>query len=55
MINLFLNFKNSHIDKRIVMTDKEIVFKFEQNKVKDFTMSFDEFDAMIQIYNKNKK
>ena len=51
MNNIFIKFKNSHIDLRVVQVGETITFKTEL-KNGDIAMSKKEFEEMIEQYKK---
>lgn len=54
MNNIFIKFKNSHIDLRVVQVGETITFKSElKNGV--ITLSKKEFEEMIEQYKKLNK
>ena len=56
MNNIFIKFKNSHIDLRVVQVKDKIVFKSElKNGDGDIVMTTQEFEEMIEKYQKSNK
>lgn len=54
MNNIFIKFKNSHIDLRVVQVGETITFESEL-KNGNITMSKKEFEEMIEQYKKLNK
>lgn len=54
MNNIFIKFKNSHIDLRVVQVGETIIFKSELKNC-NITMSKKEFEEMIEQYKKLNK